>query len=312
MTLLETTIQTIPPLDQAAMAQARYRQDRLTKPTGSLGRLEDIACLLAGMTGQLNPPLARKHIIVMAGDHGVTAENVTAYPPEVTPQMVLNFLAGPDVIQLPAIGIIETGIEMVNYLADSEGVDMLITGEMGIGNTTPSAAMTAAFIGLPPAAVTGRGGGVDDAGLQRKIRAVERALAVNRPDPADPLDVLAKVGGLEIGGIAGTILGAAARRIPVMVDGFISTVGALLAAELAPAAKNYMLSGHNSVERGHQAILTRLGLAPMLDLGLRLGEGTGAALSAFLVEAAVKALNEMATYEDTGILDRLDSEAAGK
>ncbi len=352
MTILENTIQSISAPDETAMAQAAERQAQLTKPAGSLGLLEDVSVRIAGITGKLDPPLDKKHVVVMAGDHGVTAEGVSAFPAEVTPQMVYNFLNGGAAINALArhvgakvtvvdMGIaapvesdapnfldrkiapgtrniavgaamsreqarqaVETGIAVVEHLLATDGLNLLITGDMGIGNTTPSAAIAATFTGMSPADVTGRGTGIDDDGLQRKIAVIERALAANRPDPADPLGVLAKVGGFEIGGIAGLILGAAAHRIPVIVDGFISTAGALIAAGLSPAAKNYMFSGHNSVEVGHRAMLAHLGLTPLLDLRFRLGEGTGAALAAFLVEAAVRALNDMATFAEAAVSEK--------
>ena len=356
MVLLNTILPTIGPLDAAAMEQARLRQAQLTKPPGSLGRLESLAEQLAGITGQLNPPLAKKQIVVMAGDHGVTAEGVSAYPAEVTAQMIYNFLRGgaainvlarqleatvtvvdmgvaasiaadhphfldrkiapgaqnialgPAMTRAQAERAVETGIEVVNHLAKTAGLDLLITGEMGIGNTTPAAAIAAVYTGLPPAKVTGRGTGLDETGLRRKISVVERALAINRPDPADPLEVLAKVGGFEIGGLAGLILGAAARRRPVIVDGFIATAGALIAVGLAPQAKDYLIAGHRSVEAGHPAMLAYLGLAPLLDLELRLGEGSGAALAAYLVEAAARLLNEMATFAEAGVSNKAGSD----
>jgi nicotinate-nucleotide--dimethylbenzimidazole phosphoribosyltransferase len=348
MTLLQSTIQNIRPLDQEAMAQAEARQNQLTKPPGSLGRLEDLSIQLAGITGQLKPALRHKHVVVMAGDHGVTAEGISAFPAAVTPQMVYNFLNGGAAINVLArhieanvtvvdVGVaatidaghpnfldrkiaggtqniavgpamsrqqaqqaVETGIDVVNHLADTTGLDLLVTGDMGIGNTTPSAAIVAAVTGSPVAEVTGRGTGVDDAGLARKIEVVWRAISKNEPF-VDGLDILAKLGGFEIGGIAGLILGAAARRVPVLVDGFISTAAALIAAELCPEVKSFMISGHNSTERGHQIMLAYLGLTPLLNLDLRLGEGSGAALSVPIVEAAVEILNEMATFEEAGV-----------
>ena len=361
MPLLTTTIETIPPLDQAAMAEAQARQGQLTKPAGSLGRLEALSIQLAGITGRLDPGLARKQVVIMAGDHGVTAEGVSAYPAEVTPQMIYNFLtggaainvlagrigaavtvvdmgvaepisagpietaqpnfldrkiapgtqnmaAGPAMSRAQARQAMETGIAVVNQLAETTGLDLLISGEMGIGNTTPSAAIVATLAGLPPAEVTGRGTGLDDAGWRGKVAVVERALQLNQPDPTDPLDVLAKVGGFEIGGLAGLVLGAAARRIPIIIDGFISTAGAMLAAAMAPQVKPYLIGGHNSVEPGHRAMLDYLGLRPLLDLDLRLGEGTGAALSAFLVEAAVRLLNDMATFAEAGVATQENSD----
>jgi len=352
MSRLETTLQKIHPLSQTAIEAARARQTQLTKPPGSLGQLERLSLQLAGISGRLDPPLAKKQVVVMASDHGVTAEGVSAYPAEVTAQMVDNFLNGGAAINVLArqagaavtvvdIGVavpitsdrpqfldrkiapgsqnmvlgpamrpdqarqaIETGLAIVDHLAGTAGLDILITGDMGIGNTTPSAAIAAVYTGLTPAEVTGRGTGVDDITLGHKISIVERALQVNQPDPADPLDVLAKVGGFEIGGIAGLILGAAARRIPVIVDGFISTAGALIAAKLAPQAIAFMISGHQSVELGHRAMLTHLGLTPLLNLELRLGEGTGAALALPLVEAAVRILNDMATFDEANISNR--------
>lgn len=348
MTLIETTLQKIHPLNQEAMAQARNRQNQLTKPPGSLGRLEDLSVQLAGITGQLKPLLQRKHGVVMAGDHGITAEGVSAYPAEVTPQMVYNFLNGGAAINVLArhigatvtvvdIGVVvpiktdhpnfldrkiapgtrnmllepamsreqarravETGIEVVNHLAETAGLDLLITGDMGIGNTTPSTAIAAVITDMPVKTIAGRGTGLDDAGLARKIAILEQVIANHEPY-GDALDILAKLGGFEIGGIAGLILGGAARRVPVIVDGFISTAAGLIAAGLCPETKSYMVSGHNSAERGQQAMLAHLGLTPLLDLNLRLGEGTGAALCVPLVEAAVKILNEMATFAEAGV-----------
>ncbi len=202
-----------------------------------------------------------------------------------------------------AVQSIEVGIEIVEAEI-AKGADVVVPGEMGIGNTTPASAIIATFSGLPVAEVTGRGTGLDDAGLAHKIAVIENALAVNRPNANDALDVLSKVGGFEIGVIAGIVLGAAAHRVAVVLDGFICTAGGLIAAELAPAVKPYLFSAHNSVEIGHRAMLERLELTPMLDLGLRLGEGTGAALALSLVEAATKILNEMATFADAGVADK--------
>jgi nicotinate-nucleotide--dimethylbenzimidazole phosphoribosyltransferase len=211
-----------------------------------------------------------------------------------------NMAQGPAMSREEAIRAIEAGIEIVESEL-SRGMDIVGTGDMGIGNTTPSSAIVAALTGAPVADVTGRGTGIDDEQLARKVETIDRALAVNRPDPADPLDVLAKVGGLEIGGIAGVVLGAAAHRLPVVLDGFISGAGALIAAGLAPQVKDYLIAAHLSVELGHRLVLEQLGLSPLLNLNLRLGEGTGAALGISLVEAAVKVLNEMATFADAGV-----------
>ncbi len=340
----------IPPLDLAAADAARARQASLTKPTGSLGRLEALAVQLAAITGQARPNVTRKAVIVMAGDHGVTQSGVSAYPSDVTPQMVLNFLhggaainvlarqagarvvvvdvgvaadlpehagllrrkvargtanmtLGPALTRAQAEAALSVGLEVVAAEIDA-GLDLLATGDMGIGNTTPSAAIVAALTGAPVAQVTGRGTGVDDAGLARKVAAIETALRVNQPDPADALDVLAKVGGLEIAGLAGVILGAAARRVPVVIDGFISGAAALIAAGLAPAATGYMIAAHRSVEIGHRVLLDHLGLMPLFDLDLRLGEGTGAALAFHLVEAAARIHAEMATFAEAGVSDK--------
>ena len=338
---------TIRPLDGAAMATAQARQNDLTKPPGSLGRLESLSIQLAGITGERLPRVDRKAVIILAGDHGIVAEGVSAYPSEVTAQMVLNFLRGgaainvlarqagarvivadvgvaadlPDHPQLlhrkishgtanfargpamtreQAARAVETGIEILSNEVD-RGLDLVATGEMGIGNTTPASAISALYTGLPVAQVTGRGTGVDDEGLARKVEAIERALALHKPDPCDPLGVLAAVGGFEIGAIAGVCLGAAAHRVPVVVDGFISAAGALIAAALCPAVKPYLIASHLSVERGHAPLWQALGLRPLLDMDLRLGEGTGAALAMNLVEAACRILAEMATFADAGV-----------
>jgi len=349
MTLTEL-ITKIKPLDASAMQAARARQDKLTKPQGSLGRLEELSIQLAGITAKPIPTLEHKIVIVMAGDHGVVAEGVSAYPQEVTPQMVLNFLHGgaainvlarhvgarvvivdmgvasdlathPDLIvrkiaygtaniargpamtREQAVQALEAGAKVVDDLL-ATGLDVLATGDMGIGNTTPSAAIAAVLTGLPVEEIAGRGTGVDDAGLQRKIEAIRSALAVNQPDPQDGLDVLAKVGGFEIGGLAGAILAAAANRRPVVVDGFISTAAAMLAVRLAPAARDYLIAAHTSLEYGHHIMMSWLNLTPLLDLKMRLGEGTGAALAISLAEAACKTLAEMATFGEAGVSEK--------
>jgi nicotinate-nucleotide--dimethylbenzimidazole phosphoribosyltransferase len=347
---LSEYIAKIKPLDADAMQAARLRQDTLTKPIGSLGRLEELSIQTAGITGQAIPRLRDKCVLVMAGDHGVVAEGVSAYPQEVTPQMVLNFLRGGAAINvlarhvgarvvvvdmgvavdLPdhpgllkrkvaygtrniargaamsreqAIQALESGIDVVE-MQIAQGMDLLATGDMGIGNTTPSAAIAAALSGASAAEIAGRGTGVDDAGLQRKIAVIERALAINRPDPKDGIDVLAKVGGFEIGGLAGAILAAAAHRRPVVVDGFISTAAAMIAVSLAPQTRHYLIAAHTSMERGHHKMMEWLGVSPLLDLKMRLGEGTGAALVMSLVEAACKTLAEMATFGEAGVSEK--------
>ncbi len=344
---LTTLIQHIGPLHEASMQEARARQDVLTKPQGSLGRLEDLAVKIAGITGRAVPEIHHKVVTVMAGDHGVAAEGVSAFPQEVTPQMVLNFLSGGAAINVLShhvgarVVVVDLGvaadipahpgmiIKKIAYgtgniahgpamtrkqaeqaiLAGAEvveaeiarGLDILATGDMGIANTTPSAAIAAAILGRPAAEIVGRGTGVDDAGLQRKISAVENALKVNHPHHNDGLDILSKVGGFEIAGLAGAILAAAAHRRPVVVDGFISTAAAMTAVTLAPQCRDYLIAAHRSQERGHQLMMEWLGLEPLLDLDFRLGEGTGAVLATSLVEAACKILAEMATFDEAGV-----------
>ncbi|HET8907239.1 MAG TPA: nicotinate-nucleotide--dimethylbenzimidazole phosphoribosyltransferase [Ktedonobacterales bacterium] len=347
------TIAAIAPLDETVMAAARARQAQLTKPAGSLGRLEALAIQIAGITRHEQPSLAHKAIVVMAGDHGVTDEGVSAYPAEVTPQMVFNFLRGgaainalagvvgarvivvdigvasslehpgllarkvahgtanmaqgPAMTREQALDAIETGIVVVESLA-SDGVQMVATGEMGIGNTTAASAITAVLTGANPADVTGRGTGIDDAQLARKIAVIERALAVNTPNRDDALDVLSKVGGFEIAGLVGVILGGAARRMPVVLDGFIAGSAALVAEKLSPLVRDYLIAGHISVERGHRVLLDKLGLTPLLDLDLRLGEGTGAALAMGVIEGALAAHRQMATFAEAGVSEKDESD----
>lgn len=340
----------IGPLDEAAMTAATARQAQLTKPRGALGRLEPLSIQLAGITGQPCPTLAHKVIVVMAGDHGVTAEGISAYPASVTAQMVHNFLAGgaainalarqvgarivvadlgvatdlppqdglirakiapgtanlahgPAMTHAQAIAAIQAGVRIVEAEA-VHGLDVLGTGEMGIGNTTPAAAIAAALTGDDPAQLVGPGTGLDAAGLAHKVDVVRRGLAHNRPDPKDALDVLTKVGGFEIGGLLGAMLATAARRRPIMLDGFIATAAAMLAVTLAPALRPYLIAAHRSAEPGHDVMLAWLGLTPLLDLQLRLGEGTGAALGMTIADAACRTLAEMATFDAAGVDDR--------
>lgn len=348
MTSLETTLAAIVPVDAAAARQAQQRLDAKTKPRRSLGRLEDLACRLAAIAGTaaLFPP--RKAVVVMAADHGVAEEGVSAYPPEVTAQMVknfdsggaainvlaeqqrarvvvvnmgtrgptvalgvrdcrlgpgtANFTRGPAMTRAVAVRAVEVGIRLALELRTA-GIGLLGVGEMGIANTTASSALAAVFTGARPEDVCGRGTGIDDEGWRRKVRAVTAALAVNRPDASDPLDVLAKVGGFEITGLVGVMLGAAARRVPVLLDGFITGAAGLAAVALCPAVRDYLIASHRSVEPGHQVVLRHLQLEPLLDLELRLGEGTGAVLAMSLVEAAVLILSDMATFESAGVTD---------
>jgi nicotinate-nucleotide--dimethylbenzimidazole phosphoribosyltransferase len=345
MTRLSRLLSAIaPPPDGAETAQRHL--DSLTKPPGSLGRLEEIALRLARLSG--GPPEVRRPVIfTFAADHGVVAEDVSAYPQIVTAQMVENFLRGgaavnvlarqagarlviadfgvasplgasPDLVACPigpgtaniaagpamtheqAIRAIETGAALAEQALDASA-DLLATGEMGIGNTTAASAIAAAITGVAPERVTGRGTGVDDATLARKVAGGRRALEVNRPDARDGLDVLAKVGGFEIGGLVGVILAGAARRVPVVLDGFIAGAAALIAVALAPAARHALFASHRSAEAGHGPILDHLGLEPYLDLSLRLGEGTGAALFIHLARAAALLWGEMATFKTAGV-----------
>lgn len=338
------------------MQKAAARQARLTKPAGSLGRLEELSISLAGMTGGLNAPLVNRVVFTLAADHGVANEGVSAYPREVTPQMVLNFLNGGAAINVlarqaharvvvadlgvdaelpphaelralkvrrgtasitkgPAMSIDEAlrAIEHGRQLVRDEipkGLDVALTGDMGIGNTTAAAAVICALTQLDPKDVVGRGTGVDDDGLARKRGAVRRALEVNAEQIAKgPVEALAAVGGLEIAGLVGVILEAAANRRPVIIDGFISGAAAVVASLVAPSVTGYMIASHRSQELGHGTLLRRLGLRPLLELDMRLGEGTGAVLALPLLEAAVRTLNEMATFDEAGVSER-DQEAA--
>jgi nicotinate-nucleotide--dimethylbenzimidazole phosphoribosyltransferase len=349
--LLDRTVAAIRPADAAAVAAARERQDRLTKPRGALGALEDVGARLCGIAGTCPPPLpAPAAVAVFAADHGVHAQGVSPWPQEVTAQMVGNFLAGgaavnafaavtgadvvvvdvgvagpleprerlldrkvrpgtadlstgPAMSRDEAVAALEVGIAVAGALVD-DGARCLLTGDMGIANTTASAALVAAFTGAPAEEVTGRGTGVDDATLALKTAVVERALALHRPDPADPIGVLAALGGLEHAALAGLVLGAAARRVPVLLDGVIACSAALAAAALAPASVDACLAGHRSVEPGAARALAALGLRPLVDLDLRLGEGTGAVLALPLAQAAAAALRDMATFDSAGVSDK--------
>ncbi|MFB0847104.1 nicotinate-nucleotide--dimethylbenzimidazole phosphoribosyltransferase [Paenibacillus oleatilyticus] len=343
---LQQVLSDIRPLDAEIMEEAARRLDQLTKPPGSLGRLEEIAKQLAGIHGEVMPELTRKAVVVMAGDHGVCEEGVSAFPAEVTPQMVLNFLnggaavnvlsrqtgadvvcvdigvnaelshpllrsrkirmgtanmaKGPAMTRAEAEAAVMVGVELARELA-GEGYRLLATGEMGIGNTTASSALLAVLGATDPAAAAGRGTGIDDERLRHKQAVIRRAIETNRPDASDPLDALAKVGGLEIAGLVGLILGAAQSRIPVVIDGFISSAAALVAARLAPLSVSYMIASHLSQEQGHERLLTEIGLTSMLRMDMRLGEGTGAVLAFPMIEAAVRIMKEMATFADAGV-----------
>ena len=353
---LDDVVGRIGPADPHAKRAAKLRQQSLTKPPGSLGRLEELSVQLAGIFGTDRPPPRGKTLIVAAGDHGVAAQGVTAYPQEVTAQMVLNFLSGgaavnvmarhadvdlvivdagvasplpdhpdlravrlgrgtADMTQGPAMtrdqaeACVSAGVELALEAAEI-GADIIGTGDMGIGNTTASSAVAAALTGRPPSETTGRGTGRNDRELAHKIAVVERALEVNRPDPGDGLDVLAKVGGFEIGVLAGVVLGGSLTQRVVVLDGFISGAACLVAHSLCTNVRDYVVAAHLSAETGHRIVLSHMGLRPLLDLGMRLGEGTGAVLAMGIVEAAAACLAEMATFEEAGVSNR-DSEGAG-
>ena len=347
---IRETLNKTKPLDSGAQKKVQDWLDQLVKPQGSLGRLEDLAVQLGGISGGFFPSKFRKKIVIMAADHGVAAEGVSLYPSEVTGQMVMNFINGGAAINvlsrlvgsevrvvdmgvaadLNIDGLSKAGIRVGgtgNFakelamsreeaqaallygigIAEEEvisGVQVLATGEMGIGNTTASSAAVAALTGLAPSVLVGRGTGLGDAGLAHKISVVERALELHKPDPADPLDVLSKVGGLEIAGLCGLILGAAASGCPVVLDGFISTAAALLAVKLSPSAFYYLIPSHLSQEPGHGPLLEFMGLKPLLHLNMRLGEGTGAALCMNLLEGAVRLLSEMPTFAEAGVSEK--------
>lgn len=342
---LQAVLERIQPVSAERLQAIQARIDRQAKPVGSLGRLEEFARRFVAITGR--EEIRAKRIYTFAGDHGVVAEGVSAFPQEVTPQMVFNFVdggasinalarhagaevrvvdmgvavdfeempglirrkvakgtanlaKGPAMSREQALQALQAGIEMAT-IAKNDGIDLVGTGDMGIGNTTPSAAIAACFCDLLPVQVTHRGTGIDDEALARKTAVIARGLELNRPDPADPLDVLAKVGGFEIGGIAGLVLGCAAAGIPVVVDGFISTAGALIASELHPHVRDYIFAAHQSVEIGHRHMLARIGQQPILDLDLRLGEGTGGALAMTLIEGALRVLREVLTFAEAGV-----------
>ena len=355
MTRPEVAERPIRPLDGNAMAAAAARLDRLTKPPRSLGRLEDLATRLAGITGLERPRVERPAIVVFAADHGVAAQGVSAYPSEVTAQMVANFLAGGAALNvlaraagattvvvdvgvggpIPGLGVrsseagarfvpariaagtrdmtleaamtpsevasaVEVGRSVVTNLV-AGGCALVAVGDMGIGNTTSASALVAALTGRPAAETTGPGTGLDEAAVRHKVAVIERALERHRPDPADPRAVLGTVGGLEIAALVGAILAGAEAEVPVILDGFITGAAALVAAAIAPNAVARTIASHRSAERGHDIVLAHLGQEPLLDLGLRLGEGSGAALAILLVRAAAALLDEMATFDEAGV-----------
>jgi len=350
MELLNATLAKIHGLDKEAMTKAQAHQDILTKPRGSLGKLEAIAVQLAGIQGNAKPQTARKAIITMAGDHGIIDEKFHNWPKEVTAQMLQNFahggaainvlsrqvgarnvvvalgvatpmaedpniinrniapgtnnmVYGPAMTREQAVKAIETGIEIVNAEV-KKGLDLVGTGDMGIGNTSPSAAICSVITGRSLEEVTGRGTGASDEQMKLKRNAIAKAIALNKPNAQDALDVLSKVGGYEIGGLAGVILGAAANRVGVVVDGFISGAAALIAYTICPQAKDFMFAAHQSVEPGHRILLEHMGMDAILKMDMRLGEGTGAALAMNIIEASNRIQHEMASFADAGVSEK--------
>ncbi len=346
---LLTLLASIRPRDEEAYLAARARLDSLCKPPGSLGRLEDIAATLAGVTGQVFNQVPRRAVVIAAADNGVVEEGVASADPAFTLTQTQNFIrgvtgvavlarrAGADLIvadvginappcQPPildykvargtgnfckgpamtreqALQALFAGVELAR-LAKSRGYDLIGAGEMGIGNTTTSAAVIAALTGRDPADVTGRGAGLSDEAYRRKVDVIRRGLSVNTPDPADPVDVVAKVGGFDIAALAGLYLGAAAERLPIVSDGFISTTAALVAVRLCPSVRDYIIPSHKSAEPGFAALSEAAGLAPMLDMGMRLGEGSGCPLAFFLCDCARDVIAHMATLEEAAVGDK--------
>lgn len=376
MNILDKTISSIKPIDISLIKKTKNRLNNLTKPQGSLGRLEDLAVQYVTMTGKENPSLVNKYIFTLAADHGVTEEGVSAYPKEVTKQMVLNFLKGGAGINVlarhvgaevvvvdmgvagkilppkrdPAHGLLKVGLRREKFSANYFGgknfidkkidygtknmtkgpamttkqalksikvgievfleiyakkpIDIIGIGEMGIGNTTSASTIVAAITKKDVRKITGRGTGIDDKTFKNKIRIIKKALEINKPNPSDPIDVLSKVGGFEIGGLCGVILASASRKVPVVLDGFISTAAAFIAYKLCPTSREYMIASHKSVEIGHVAMLKDMTLVPLFDLNLRLGEGTGSALGIGLIDASTKILTGMATFKGAGVSQR--------
>lgn len=355
---LDDVVARISPADLQAKRAAELRQNELTKPPGSLGRLEDLSVHLAGIFRTESPVLTGKTIVVAAADHGVVSQGVTSYPQEVTAQMLLNILSGGAAVSvmarkarvgliavdagvatplphhpaLRAVGVgkgtaditqgpamtreqaetcVSAGVRIALEAAEN-GADIIGAGDMGIGNSTVSGAIVAALTHRPPSDTTGRGTGRSDRELAHKIAVVERALEVNRPDSSDGLDVLTKVGGFEIGVLAGVVLGGALARRVVALDGFISGAAALIAHSLCPSVRDYLVAAHLSAEPGHRIALSHMGLRPLLDLGMRLGEGTGAVLAMGIIEAAAACLTEMPTFAEAGVSNRESGDTEGR
>ncbi|HAM38419.1 MAG TPA: nicotinate-nucleotide--dimethylbenzimidazole phosphoribosyltransferase [Elusimicrobia bacterium] len=346
---IEEIVKNIKPLNKILLEQTQERLNNLTKPLGSLGQLEDIAKQLVAIIGKDKQVLKNKTIFTLAGDHGVAEEGISAYPKEVTQQMVYNFInggagvnvlarhvgarvvvvdmgvgeklqvkseklkvkkvaygtrnftKGPAMTEEEAIKSIEAGIEIVEEEIKNSGIELIGTGDMGIGNTTPSAAIASVVCNVEPETVTGRGTGINDKVLQNKIDVIKRGIEKNKPDSNNGIDILSKLGGYEIGGLAGIMIAGASHRIPVVIDGFISGAAALVADKISPLAKQYWIAAHCSTEPGHKIMLEYLNLRPLLNLNMRLGEGTGSALAMNLIDASLKILNEMATFDSAGV-----------
>jgi len=363
---IEEIVKNIKPLNKILLEQTQERLNNLTKPLGSLGQLEDIAKQLVAIIGKDKQVLKNKTIFTLAGDHGVAEEGISAYPKEVTQQMVYNFIngsagvnvlarhvgarvvvvdmgiegsiqdihlrmlrgcggqavhriqqgifknrkigfgtrnftKGPAMTEEEAIKSIEAGIEIVEEEIKNGGIELIGTGDMGIGNTTPSAAIASVVCNVEPETVTGRGTGINDKVLQNKIDVIKRGIEKNKPDSNNGIDILSKLGGYEIGGLAGIMIAGASHRIPVVIDGFISGAAALVADKISPLAKQYWIAAHCSTEPGHKIMLEYLNLRPLLNLNMRLGEGTGSALAMNLIDASLKILNEMATFDSAGV-----------
>jgi nicotinate-nucleotide--dimethylbenzimidazole phosphoribosyltransferase len=349
---IEDYLSRISGADSEAICEAKRLQEALTKPPGSLGKLEDLSIRLAGIYGVPRPSIGRKTVFTMAADHGVTVEGVSAYPKEVTRQMVLNFVSGGAAINVlsrhvgadvnvvdmgvatseewpegilnrkvgpgtrnmsqgPAMTVdearlcLEIGAELAIQAIEA-GSNALAIGDMGIGNTTSASAITAVIADRDPAEVTGRGTGIDDSRLKTKVSVIESAIRVNSPDRSDGIDVLSKIGGFEIGGMAGVLIGAASSRVPVFLDGFVSSSAALIASVICPRSKDFMVASHLSVEPGHEFALAHLNLVPVLNLNMRLGEGTGAVLALDIADASCKIVAEMATFASAGVSGECD------
>ena len=360
MERIRNIIERIKSVEKPLIEEAQKRLNNLTKPVGSLGRLEEFARRVVAITGKINPSLKRKVIFTFAADHGVTEEGVSAYPSEVTAQMVDNFLSGgaainvlachigakvivvdmgvkgdchladaprndtscqlkikkinygtrnmargPAMTKKEAIASILAGVEVFEEENKKNGIDIIGIGEMGIGNTTAASAIAAAITKARVGDVTGRGTGIDDERLKHKVEVIKKALRINQPDFSDPIDVLTKVGGYEIGGLAGVVLAAAANKVPLVMDGFISTTAALIATELASFVRDYLFASHKSVEIGHNIVLKKIGQEPIFNLKMRLGEGTGAALGINIIESGVKILEQMASFVKAGVSEKL-------